>query len=374
MPAATHDDRRHGRRLASAAGYSLAEFVIAMGILTVMIGATLGGLSDVMKGNDTVLQLTGMNASLRVGIDFMVRDLLQTGSGLPSGHTITIPNGNGATPVRIPGPPGTDFTLPADSATIAAVIPGAGLGPTINGTATDVITVLMADNTFLNVGTTAVGATFVDVEAGIDLAAGADRVVPGQLIMIVKGTLTTLVEVTGVNAADRRLTFAAGDSLNLNQPAAAAGNLAALNNAVPANSPANTSLTRIRMITYYIDAETDPRHPRLVRRVNNGDALEFDNTNGTAVAFDIENLQFSYDISNGTNNPGNVEMGDADLGAGGACAPAACAATQVRKVNVHLGGRSANAANPALRVYRNSLQSQVSLRDMAFVDEYRSSF
>jgi hypothetical protein len=366
--------RPEGLQLRSAAGYSLAEFLIAMGILTVMMGATMGGLADVMKGNDAVLQMTGMNASLRTGMDFVVRDLLQVGSGLPSGHVVTVPNGNGATPVRLPGPPGTAFALPAGSATLAAVIPGAGLGPKLNGVDTDVLTVLMVDNAFLNVGTTAVASTSVVVAAGVDLAAGADRVLPGQLMLIMKGSQNTLVEVTAVDAAARQLTFADGDALNLNQSGAEFGNLAALNAAAPANSPANTTLSRVRMITYYVDATADPQHPRLVRRVNNGDALVFDNKGGTAVALDVENLQFTYDINNGTNNPGNVEMNAADLDVGGACAPLTCAATQIRKVNVALSSRSANAGNTTLRTFRNTLQSQVSLRGMSFIDEYRSSF
>jgi hypothetical protein len=79
-------------------------------------------------------------------------------------------------------------------------------------------------------------------------------------------------------------------------------------------------------------------------------------------------------VANGTNTPGNVEMTTTDQGTGGACAPAACAATQIRKVNVMLTGRSPNAVNKNLRVFRNSLQSQISLRGMAFVDEYRSTF
>ena len=371
-PLGTRDRSR--RRLASAGGYSLAEFLIAMGILTVMMGATMGGLADVMKGNDAVIQMTGMNASLRTGMDFVVRDLLQVGTGLPSGHVVTIPNGNGATPVKLPGPPGTAFTTPAGAATIAAVIPGAGLGPAINGVNTDVLTVLMADNTFLNVGTTAVDASSVVVAAGVDLAAGADRVVPGQLMLIMKGAYNTLVEVTAVDTAARRLTFANGDALNLNQSGAESGNLAALNAAAPANSPASTTLSRVRMITYYLDATADPKHPRLVRRVNNGDALVFDNKTGTAVALDIENLQFTYDINNGTNNPGNVEMDDTDQGLAGDCAPLACAPTQIRKVNIALNARSTNATNSTLRTFRNGLQSQVSLRGMSFIDEYRSSF
>ena len=64
------------------------------------------------------------------------------------------------------------------------------------------------------------------------------------------------------------------------------------------------------MITYYLDALTEPEHPRLVRRVNNGDWEDFDNNLGTAVAVDAVDLQFTYDISNGTGNPGSVEMDD----------------------------------------------------------------
>ncbi|HWN86506.1 MAG TPA: hypothetical protein VNN99_15185, partial [Vicinamibacterales bacterium] len=71
---------RSSRAVASDAGYSLAEFLISMGIMTVVMGATMGGLADIVKGNDAVLQMTGMNTSLRAGMDLIVRDLLQVGS------------------------------------------------------------------------------------------------------------------------------------------------------------------------------------------------------------------------------------------------------------------------------------------------------
>ncbi len=76
------------------------------------------------------------------------------------------------------------------------------------------------------------------------------------------------------------------------------------------------------MITYYLDdSGSDVDHPRLVRRVNNGDPRTFDNTLGTAVAIDAVDLQFTYDISNGASNPGGVEMTDDDMGTTGACSP-----------------------------------------------------
>jgi prepilin-type N-terminal cleavage/methylation domain-containing protein len=364
--------RNSDLRLEDSGGFSLVEVLISMAILTIVIGSTLAGMSNMMTANEMVLQTATMNNSLRTGMDLIIRDLLQVGSGLPSGHTITIPNGAGATQVNIPGPPGTAFQTALGDASIPAVIPRPGAGPAINGVPTDVITVLMADNTFLNVALSAVANTTVDIAAGPNIAAGPDRVATGQLMMISKGSFTTLVQVTAVNTSTRRLTFANGDSLNLNQSGAAAGNLTALNAAAPVNSAANTNITRVRMITYYVDASTDPRHPRLVRRINNGHPTTFNNQLGTAVAIDIENFQLSYDISNGTNNPGNVKMVAGDLTTAGACSPVACAATQIRKVNIALSGRNRTLGNnPRSMPLRNTLQSQVALRGMAFVDRYR---
>jgi type II secretory pathway pseudopilin PulG len=363
-----------GPRLSAAGGFSMIELLVSMGILTLVIAGALSAMANITSSNETVLQTSAMNNALRTGMDLMVRDMLQVGSGLPGGHTVTIPNGTGATQVRLPGPPGTNFLTAAGDASIPALIPRPGAGPTVNGVATDVVTVLMADNAFLNVRLSAVGSTFVDVAAGTNIATGPDRVTTGQLMMISKGSLTTLVQVTSVNTSTRRLTFADGDSLNLNQSGAAQGSLPALNAAAPVNDPAATNITRVRMITYYVDATTDPRHPRLVRRLNNGNPTTFDNTLGTAVALDVENLQFSYDISNGTNNPGNVKMNATDLGTSGACAPDACGETQIRKINLALSGRNrAVGNNPKALPLRNTLQSQVALRGMAFVDRYRSS-
>ncbi len=359
-------------RPGSSAGYSLIELLISMALLTVIMGATLGGLSDVMRGNDTVMMISATNNTLRGGMDLVIRDLLQVGSGLPASHSIAIPSGTGSTPVRLPGPQGTAFVTTAADFTLPAVMPRAGAGPTIDGVATDVLSVIMADNAFLDVALTAVTSNSVDVAVGVNMASGPDRVAPGQLMMISKGSFNTLVQVTAVDTTARRLTFADGDSLNLNQSGAANGSLAALNAQVPANTPASTLVSRVRMITYYVDATINPERPRLVRRVNNGHETSFDNALGTAVAFDIKSLQFAYDISNGTNNPGNIDMNTADMAGGGACSPNPCGPTQVRKVNVEVVGRSMNRLPPANKYFENTLTSQVSLRGMAFVDKYRS--
>jgi prepilin-type N-terminal cleavage/methylation domain-containing protein len=362
--------RPRAERRAGDAGFTLVEMLVAMFLGTLVMGVTLSALNDALRANSAVIRLTSMNGSLRSAMDLMVRDFLQVGSGLPPGHVVDIPSGAGASLVRIPGPPGSEFTTEAGASDIAAVIPGDGQGAVINGIATDTITVLMADNTFTDVALTAVTATTVTVSNAVNINAGPDRVTKGQLMMITKGSYTTLVQVTAVNAVTRVLTFASGDSLNLNQPIAAEGNLAALNAAPPANTPANTKITRVRMISYYLDARV-PDKPKLIRRINNGHETTFDNTLGTAVGLDIENLQISYDLADGNNNPADVKFSDDDLDGSGACAPQICAATQIRKINVSLTGRGNNTDRTGTLVFRNTLTSQVSLRGMAFLNEYQ---
>jgi hypothetical protein len=372
--------------LAAAAGFSLIELLIAMGLTTLIMGATLSTLSDVARANDLVMSVSSMNNALRAGADMMIRDFLQAGSGLPSSHTVNIPNGVGAGLVNLPGPPNTAFTLPAGTLVMSGVMPLAGQGPTINGVATDVVSVLMADNDFLEVGVTDMGASFVIVAPGPNLGAGPTRVVEGQLMLISKQSVNTLVQVTNVDVAARRLTFADGDSLNINQSQAPNGNLPALIAEQPLDDPdtggvnesfAATRISRMRLITYYLDATTAPLNPRLVRRVNNGDPLVFDNTLGTAVALDVIDLQFTYDINNGTGNPGGVEMNAADIApaGNGACNPDPCGPTQIRKINLRVTSRPPNiileSGSGFNTLIRNTLESQVSLRAMAFVDRYQ---
>ena len=125
------------------------------------------------------------------------------------------------------------------------------------------------------------------------------------------------------------------------------------------------------MISYYLDNTTTPGRPRLVRRINNGHETTFNNTLGTAVGLDIENLRFRYDLNDGAANTSGVRFLPVDSTTAGACAPAACFATQIRKVTVTLSARSGDPGNPPVQVFRNSLTSQVSLRGMALVNDYQ---
>jgi hypothetical protein len=371
----------HMRKQNGEAGYSLGEMLISMGIMTAVIGASATAMNQASRLSEAAILVSGVNNSLRTGMDLMVRDMLQVGSGLPPGHVILIPSGTNSARANIPGPPGTAFLTPVGDLDWGAVIPGDGLGPSINGVATDTVTMLMADNNFVDMPLTAITNTSVDVAAtnpntgqSINIQTGVDRVLAGQLLMLEKGSTTAFVQITSVDYANRRIAFANSDSLKLNQTGAQTGNVPALRAAAPTpdtlvNGAIQTTATRIRMISYYLDTVV-PNHPRLVRRINNGHPTTFNNNLGTAVAIDIENLQLTYDLADGNTNPSNVAFVPGDYGTGGACSPNACTQAQIRKINIVLTGRSFNTLARQNRVFRNTLTSQVSLRGMAFVDEY----
>src|SRR4029077_8106071 len=124
-----------------------------MGLTLIIMGSTMAAMNNAIRASEVASLTTGMNQGLRTAMDIIVRDMLQVGQGLPSGRTIDIPNGTGASQVKLPGAPfspAVTRNLPATATEITAIIPGPGLGPTINGVATDVITMIQADGAFLS--------------------------------------------------------------------------------------------------------------------------------------------------------------------------------------------------------------------------------
>ena len=365
-------------------GFSLIELVIAMGLMSIVLGGAFAALTDVAKANDTVKLVTGMNNNIRVGMDLVVRDLIQVGQGLPTGRVIAVPSGTGAQPIVRPGPAGTNYTFDPNATSVSAVTVGAGLGPTINGQPTDMITTIAADNAFDHVRLSALTQTTMTVDPALDISTmpdePGDNVRVGDLIMLTKQSLSVLKYVTSVQG--NVVTFEQGDPLRLNQIGAEDGTLAQYVAAAPleqqgpqcATRPEQcfvpSQATRIRMISYYLETpNAGDREFRLIRRINAHPP--------TVVAFSIEQFTITYDIVDGTLDPVDVAMNDDDLSGNGACDGAhgtapdvACSPNQVRKVNVRLTGRSAQRSRATGQFFRNSLRTPVSLRSLALVDRY----
>ncbi len=124
---------------AATAGYSLVELLVSMGMFTVIMGVTLSGLANVMKGNDIVMTISAINNSVRGGLDLMVRDLLQVGSGLPSSHSREHPEWRRIDAGAPAGPSGLGrISNRGRRPGVAGGDARAGAGPDINGVDTDV--------------------------------------------------------------------------------------------------------------------------------------------------------------------------------------------------------------------------------------------
>lgn len=386
-------------RTRSDAGFSLPEVLIAMGIMLVVLGGTFSAMTQALKGEEVTRLTINMNSSMRSTMDLLVRDFLQIGQGLPDSRRIGVPNGPGALPILRPGPtaaeaapcPGVPATFPVD-ATIPAVTVGPALGAQVNGVCSDVITVLAADGTFDSVPLRAIAANgssiivaLPAIAGGIDIDdGGGDDIRVGDLLMLQRNGLSTLLYVSGVNGAAQTVSFAAGDPFQLNQFTAGLGGTinaviagageptAVGNNADGTPRVAATRASRVRMLTYYVRVDpADPGNPRLLRQVNNANMAPPANPNANTVGFGVEQFLLTYDLVDGTNNWIDVAMTAADRAGGGGCGATPCSENQVRKVNVTLSMRSRQRFSTTGEFMRNSLYSQVAVRSLAFTDRYR---
>lgn len=364
-------------------GFSLVELLVAVAITIIIVGVSLDALNQGQRASEAISLMSNMTENLRAGMDQIQHDLVLAGSGIPIGG-ISIPNGAGPA-INEPSPTGFTYTFPAGSTAIAAVTTGHLQGPLISGAvSSDMVTVIYADNqtfppdsvaapnglplsaNFINdpaaappdkpcsgtISATGLSATF-DATCVV-FNAGNGAVAAGDLIMFSNAQGNTMEYVTSVNG--QKMNFAAGDPYKLNNRTDPAGTIYQLQSAVapnPVTYPPTTA-TRIWMVTYYLD-NTNPAGPRLMRQVNFFPAQP--------VAESIEALWITYNFVNG-------------VACGAACsnqpiAPVGMTANQMMSANLFLGARADKAFSWTKQTFRNNLVSQVSLRGLAFTNEFQ---
>ncbi|MEZ5318777.1 MAG: hypothetical protein R2752_15365 [Vicinamibacterales bacterium] len=332
-------------------GFTLGEVVVSLALTLVVMAAAFAGFNSAMRLADTARIVSENNQGLQVSMSLIVRDMIQAGQGIPLGG-IPIPSGAGANLVNRPGPPAAGLTFDPAWTALPAVSPGGSLGPVVLGVPTDIVTLLYADRTlFLNefpLTTVAADGSSMTVNAATSIA-GADGIKVGDLIMLTNAQGNALQVVTGTDGA-QTVFFASGDAFTLNDRTAAQGTILNLQSSPGVYPP--TTATRITMVSYYLDTVTDPEVPRLIRQVNQNAPL--------AIGLGAENLQFTYDLVDGTTNPSNVEM-----------PPVGFSPNQIRKANLYLASRSLEVSPNTQNFVRNSLATDVGFRSLSFVDRYR---
>jgi type II secretory pathway pseudopilin PulG len=371
-------------------GFTMVELLVGIAITMVVLSAAVLAFRDSTRANANVTQNADMSDNMRAGLNLIVQDLIQTGTGIPTGG-ISIPNTIDAAGCNIGGkvkrPPaalnllfvGPNAANAGCNVVLPAIEPGNGLGPTVvspdgtSGPATDIITIMYADNTLLvkkaingaacpggSITPTGSAITF-DINCVVIGAAGIP-VNPGDLIMIYNANNPNGVLQTVTSVAGQVLNFASGagnDAFNLNGRTATETNgtirqLQNLTNGAPNGTYPPTSATRVWMITYFLYVPpTDTAHPQLMREVNFNPP--------SAVAETLENLQFAYNFADGTvpapSNQFNVPATDNE--------------NQIRSVNVYMGARSTSRAALSKQYTRSNLNTQVALRSMAYFNTYK---
>ncbi len=385
-------------------GFSLIEVLVAISILITVVGLSIGALIQAQSAAKIVSYEANTQENLRAGMHFIVRDLAQAGEGIPQGG-ISIPNTGTSSAIFRPGTATTFAYAGTTFTAIPPIFPGSGLGPKVKsvnpktgvvmiGTAnTDIINILYADNTLVDThgnntytdpvysasnpvcnGVISGTGAFVTLDANCFTMPGVTNpIAVGNLIMFHNQNGTAIEYVTGV--AGQTISFGSGDPAGLNQTGLTKGSVYALQTFGSGGAPTgfpSTSITRVWMVTYYLDSTTNPQKPMLVRQVNYPNYPAAAPANPPQQIGDsIEDLTFSYDITASVDPAGTYPGG-----AGNVSAPLyPDLPTQIRAVNVFLAGRSeySTQAQDSYTFLHNNLTTQVCPRSLSFQNLYQTS-
>jgi len=333
-------------------GFSVFELIVAMGLATVVLGGALALTSQAIGISDMVSQRSDMQQNGRVAINMIARDASLAGTGFPVSG-IQLPGGTGS----------QDSFFACDEATgchvtnnvytaerLYATLPGQAGGPTINGVATDVITLVFDDPTtnfdqfvFTDMEATGKKIYFdpATTPAWNDAAVGFKV---GDVVLLNNSMGIAAATVTRLHDDHIHLDPGNKDPLDFNQQGTSG-----FGSAVHIYGPPTTG-RRINIVTYYID-NSDPNIPMLMRQVNAHPPM--------AVAEYVENLQVTYDIYDDNAAVATAELVDA----GGQ-------PNQIRKTNITLTVRSPGETMIGRDFQRITLTTSVGPRNLTYKDRY----
>ncbi len=366
-------------------GFTIVELLIAIAVTLIVMTAALMIYQRSVQVAGVVGSRGEMQAELRASLDQISRDLNQAGTGMQS-ITLSIPSAaTGGTNPFIGrdgvNPPYLTATL--TSGVLYKVTPENGVGPTTTEP-TDAIVItyvepVSSDPKDPNASGTAPNWSIpsptqptppaphpqyaVSLSTDGTLVTMPDYLTPpmndpavglviGDLMELQNSAGIAVGIVTNYDPAAHTISFAANDPLNINQPTAPVGNIAAI------ASGTQTLLSRIMMVTYFIQAYQTPNGTdyRLMRQVGA--------RTPTPVAEHIEDLQFTYDVYDDSSGTITVGLPDAATGS-----PPTPKPNQIRKVNITLTARSSR-PNAQGNYDRLTITTSIGPRNLSFHEKY----
>lgn len=326
----------------SQRGFSLAEMLVTLALCSLIMGSVMELFRQGVNMNSVATQRAEMQQNARVALNLMAQDFSIASTGFVDGG-IQLPTGS-TNPKRgcSTSSCGTWDYLTDDR--MYAITPGDGLGPTIGGVATDMVTLVYRDPDL----TTLSAATLASVNStGTQIttqAGGTANIQANDALMLCNSLGCAAGLVTSVASGSNQINFADGDVLNYNQSSLSVGNIKSISNS--GVFPPTTAY-RIFVISYFVEATT----MRLMRQVNAHPPVP--------VAEVVENIQISYDVFNDT-----TLAAIADLPTAGGVP------NQIRKVNVSISVRAPRREVHTGEYDRFSARTSVSVRNLSFNDRY----
>ena len=350
-------------------GFTLLETLVATAVGIVIVGTGAMLFQSANQMSQTSVTRSDMQQSARSAIAIITRDLTQASIGIPQAG-INVPSGAGSTAALYGCGPLQCYlkngTYPNNL--LAPVTPGDAQG----AGGSDAVMVAYIDNSWpvKNQDLTAVAqdgssitvntATF-DVNGNpapsptghaYDDPVFGSRV--GDVMMVWNTNGYAVATVTGI-AKNGVLNLNNGGPLNLNQSAAAAGNIPGLRNAD--TTYPKTSAARINVVTYFIQMQagadgvvgTADDIPVLMRQVNAQNAIP--------VAENVQSMAITYDIYDDSTSTYKTALDGA----------AVLNSSEIRKVNITL-----TLVPPAFSNSKENytLSTSVSPRDLSFKNRY----
>jgi prepilin-type N-terminal cleavage/methylation domain-containing protein len=387
-------------------GFTLAELMISLTVTLIAVAAALTTFSQGLIMNDSGTQLSDANQNLRAGANQLIQDLMQAGRIIGPGG-IQMPTGlpgsvsTGVTAFNRPGPAGSSLTfgLVVDANTtlnLPSITTGYQLGPSIIGSSTDMVTIMTVDEFMPAIQTppappgptTSIEGTIAPDGQSVllpstslwltgDTVADTPAIRPGDLVLFQNVNGMALLTVTSTDAT--HIFFGSGnanDWFGFNQFTAPCVPMLLIKHALTSSCTPDTLSTwalvpttmfRALMITYYVDASGPS--PRLTRVLNHT-AVASGNPvwpafAPQALAGVVEDLDLTYDLVDGVNNPTNITTLPTTI------AGVTYNSNQIRKVNVHMGVRSEIMSRPLHDYIRNHVQTSVAVRSLASVSRYQ---
>ena len=351
---------------------------MALGLL--VVGAGVAMFKSASNVTQTAFSRSDMQQNARGALAIITRDLSQASIGIPPAG-IALPSGGGTKAIAAAGP--TQAYL------LNGIYPNNQLAPVVPFDAqgannTDAVTITYIDNTWpvtnKNVTSVAANGSSMTVDINTYDTSGNPAAPPtgrayndpvygskvGDVLMISNSTGYSVATVTAVGAGGV-LTFAAGDPINLNQPAATAGNVKALGYApcpAPNQNKSCPTLTaaRINVVTYFIQINPGPDgvvgtaddYPELMRQVNAQNAIPLTDY--------VAAMTITYDIC---NNAAGAAVCVYQAGLDGTQVPNS---SEIRKINITLTLQSSGTGTARNEAY--TISTAVAPRDLSFSQRY----